>query len=109
MIVRSKMVIADDEEVLPRVSASLVAPPIVPPAIAPLRILQLEAHANTRLPFLMDPAGLAVEQFKLLRGRLNARAPGGGILVVTSPARLILFVWLMAYPLDPDLNINASR
>jgi capsular exopolysaccharide synthesis family protein len=86
MIARSKMVISDDEEVLPRASASLVAPPIVPTVIAPLRILQLEAHANTRLPFLMDPAGLAVEQFKLLRGRLNARAPGGGILVVTSPA-----------------------
>jgi capsular exopolysaccharide synthesis family protein len=34
----------------------------------------------------MDPAGLAVEQFKMLRGRLNARQPGGGILVVTSPA-----------------------
>ena len=85
MIVRSKMVIADDEEVLPR-AASLAAPLMVPPAIAPLRTIQLEAHADARLPFLMDPAGLAVEQFKLLRGRLNALEPGGGVLLVTSPA-----------------------
>jgi Mrp family chromosome partitioning ATPase len=85
MIVRSKMVIADDEEVLPR-AASLVAPLMVPPAIAPLRTIQLEAHADARLPFLVDPAGLAVEQFKLLRGRLNALEPGGGVLLVTSPA-----------------------
>jgi capsular exopolysaccharide synthesis family protein len=84
MIVRSKMVIADDEEVLPR-AGSLVAPLIVPPAIAPLRTIQLEAHADARLPFLTDSAGLAVEQFKLLRGRLNTLEPGGGVLLVTSP------------------------
>ena len=85
MIVRSKMVIADDVEVLPR-AASHVAPLIVPPAIAPLRTIQLEAHADARLPFLTDPAGLAVEQFKMLRGRLNALEPDGGVLLVTSPA-----------------------
>ena len=34
----------------------------------------------------MDPAGLAVEQYKMLRGRLNALEPRGGVLLVTSPA-----------------------
>jgi capsular exopolysaccharide synthesis family protein len=85
MIVRSKMVIADDEEILPRASASHAAPLIVPPAAAS-RTIQLEAHATARLPFLTDPAGLAVEQYKMLRGRLNALEPRGGVLLVTSPA-----------------------
>lgn len=85
MIVRSKMMIADDE-VLPRASASLAGPLIVPPAVAPSRTVQLVAHADLRVPFLMDPAGLAVEQYKMLRGRLNALEPRGGVLLVTSPA-----------------------
>jgi capsular exopolysaccharide synthesis family protein len=86
MIVRSKMVIADDEEVLSRSSAPLAAPLIVPPAVAPSRTIKLEAHADLRVPFVMDPAGLAVEQYKMLRGRLNALEPRGGVLLVTSPA-----------------------
>jgi protein-tyrosine kinase len=86
MIVRSKMVIAEDEKVLPRASASPAAPLIVPPAVAPSRTIKLEPHADLRVPFLMDPAGLAVEQYKLLRGRLNALEPRGGVLLVTSPA-----------------------
>jgi capsular exopolysaccharide synthesis family protein len=86
MILRSKMVIANNEEILPRASAPLAAPLIVPPALAPSRTIQIEAHATARLPFLMDPAGLAVEQYKMLRGRLNALEPHGGILLVTSPA-----------------------
>jgi Mrp family chromosome partitioning ATPase len=86
MILRSKMVIADDEEILPRASASLTAPLIVPPAVAASRTIQLKVHATARLPFLTDPAGLAVEQYKMLRGRLNALEPRGGVLVVTSPA-----------------------
>jgi capsular exopolysaccharide synthesis family protein len=86
MILRSKMVIANNEEILPRASAPLAAPLIVPPALAPSRTIQIEAHATARLPFLMDPAGLAVEQYKMLRGRLNALEPRGGILLVTSPA-----------------------
>jgi capsular exopolysaccharide synthesis family protein len=86
MIVRSKMMIADNEEILPRASASLAAPLIVPPAAAASRTIQLEAHATARLPFLTDPAGLAVEQYKMLRGRLNALEPRGGVLLVTSPA-----------------------
>jgi capsular exopolysaccharide synthesis family protein len=86
MIVRSKMVIADDEEVLSRASAPLAAPLIVPPAVAPSRTIKLEVHADLRVPFLIDPAGLAVEQYKMLRGRLNALEPRGGVLLVTSPA-----------------------
>jgi capsular exopolysaccharide synthesis family protein len=86
MIVRSQMMIADNEQVLPRASASLAAPLMVPHAVAPARTIQLEAHATCRLPFLMDPAGLAVEQYKMLRGRLNALEPRGGVLLVTSPA-----------------------
>jgi protein-tyrosine kinase len=86
MIVRSKMVIADDEQILPRVSASHAAPLIVPPAAAASRTVQLKAHATARLPFLTDPAGLAVEQYKMLRGRLNTLEPRGGVLMVTSPA-----------------------
>jgi capsular exopolysaccharide synthesis family protein len=86
MILRSKMVIANNEEILPRASAPLAAPLIVPPALAPSRTIQIEAHATARLPFLMDPAGLAVEQYKMLRGRLNTLEPRGGILLVTSPA-----------------------
>jgi capsular exopolysaccharide synthesis family protein len=86
MILRSKMVIANNEEILPRASAPLAGPLMVPPALAPSRTIQIEAHATARLPFLMDPAGLAVEQYKMLRGRLNTLEPHGGILLVTSPA-----------------------
>src|ERR1700761_6568227 len=86
MIVRSKMVIANDEEILPRASAPPAAPLIVPPVLAPSRTIKIEAHATARLPFLMDPAGLAVEQYKMLRGRLNTLEPRGGVLLVTSPA-----------------------
>jgi len=40
---------------------------------------------RSRLVFLTDPAGLAVEQYKLLRRRLNALRPQGGVLGITSP------------------------
>src|SRR5260370_41729147 len=85
-MIRSKMVIANGEDILSRASAPLAAPLTVPSALAPSRPIQIEAHATARLPFLMDPAGLAVEQYKMLRGRLNMLEPRGGILLVTSPA-----------------------
>jgi capsular exopolysaccharide synthesis family protein len=86
MIVRSKMVIADDDEVLLPDTPSPAAPPTVPAAVASSRMVKLESHAGLKLPFLMEPSGLAVEQYKLLRGRLNALQPRGGVLLVTSPA-----------------------
>jgi Mrp family chromosome partitioning ATPase len=86
MIVHSKMVIAEDKEVLPLSVPSLAAPPIGAHPVAAFRKIQMEAHATARLPFLTDPSGLAVEQYKLLRGRLNALEPRGGVLLVTSPA-----------------------
>jgi len=42
-------------------------------------------HAGSRLVFLTDPHGLAVESYKLLRTRLCAMSPNRGVLLVTSP------------------------
>jgi capsular exopolysaccharide synthesis family protein len=85
MIIHSQMVIAEDREGLSRPPSFPAAPPTVPPAVVSTRRIRVEAYATTRLPFLMDPAGLAVEQFKMLRGRLNELQPRGGVLLVTSP------------------------
>lgn len=41
---------------------------------------------NSRLVFLTDPNGLAVEQYKMLRRRLCSQHPLGGLLMVTSPS-----------------------
>lgn len=75
MIVRSHMVISEAEEL--RTAPSPVAD--VP------RIIHIEPRDNSRLAFLVDPTGLAVEQYKLLRGRLNTLQPRGGVLLMTSP------------------------
>lgn len=85
MIVHTKLGIAD-EEIVPRGSAPAPTPLIVPPILAASRTVRLEAHETSRLPFLTDPAGLAIEQYKMLRGRLNTLEPRGGVLLVTSPA-----------------------
>ena len=45
----------------------------------------IEPDKRSRLAFLTDPAGLAVEQYKLLRRRLNALRPQGGLVGITSP------------------------
>jgi capsular exopolysaccharide synthesis family protein len=47
--------------------------------------ITIEPDRRSRLVFLTDPAGLAVEQYKLLRRRLNALRPQGGVLAITSP------------------------
>jgi capsular exopolysaccharide synthesis family protein len=47
--------------------------------------ITLEIHKGSRLVFLTDPFGLAVESYKLLRTRLCAMSPGGGEVLVTSP------------------------
>jgi Mrp family chromosome partitioning ATPase len=75
MIVRSSMVISEAEE--PRTAQS--SPADVP------RVIRIEPKDNSRLAFLVEPGGLAVEQYKLLRGRLNALQPRGGVLLMTSP------------------------
>jgi capsular exopolysaccharide synthesis family protein len=49
------------------------------------KVIRIEPSHKSRLVFLTDPAGLAVEQYKLLRRRLNVRNPLGGVLLVTSP------------------------
>ena len=36
--------------------------------------------------FLTDPGGLAAERYKVLRRQLCALKPGGGIVLLTSPA-----------------------
>jgi Mrp family chromosome partitioning ATPase len=39
----------------------------------------------SRLVFLNDPTGIAVEQYKLMRRRLRLVHPEGGLIVITSP------------------------
>jgi capsular exopolysaccharide synthesis family protein len=48
-------------------------------------VLRIDPHNKSRLVFLTEPVGLAVEQYKLLRRRLNARNPLGGVVLITSP------------------------
>jgi capsular exopolysaccharide synthesis family protein len=76
MIVRTE--VALETEKIP--SASTPSSPT--PGV---RVIRLQPEPTSRLAFLTDPVGLAVEQYKLLRGRLNALQPRGGVLLVTSP------------------------
>ena len=55
------------------------------PALVAKRIT-LEPNKYSRLVFLADPNGLAVERYKLLRSRLFAVSPHGGLILVTSPS-----------------------
>lgn len=41
---------------------------------------------KSRLVFVTEPAGLAVEQYKILRRRLCNQHPEGGVVLVTSPS-----------------------
>ncbi len=47
--------------------------------------IAIQTDKRSRLAFLIDSAGLAVEQYKLLRRRLNALRPQGGLIGITSP------------------------
>jgi Mrp family chromosome partitioning ATPase len=47
--------------------------------------IDIEPGKQSRLVFLTDPCGLAVERYKLLRRRLCALSPHGGLLLITSP------------------------
>jgi len=49
-------------------------------------IVQIEPGRGSRLVFMTDPNGLAVERYKLLRRKLCAQKPQGGVLLVTSPS-----------------------
>ena len=48
-------------------------------------LLMLEPGRNSRLVFLTDPSGLAVEQYKILSRRLLTSHPRGGVVMITSP------------------------
>jgi capsular exopolysaccharide synthesis family protein len=47
--------------------------------------ISVHPDRNSRLVFLTDPAGLAVERYKLLRRRLCTLHPRGGVVLITSP------------------------
>ncbi len=48
--------------------------------------IEIETDDRTRLVFESDPCSLAVERYKLLRRRLCAMNPDGGLILITSPA-----------------------
>lgn len=50
------------------------------------RSRDIKLNPDSRLVFVTDPDGLAVERYKLLRRRLWARSPSGGMILVTSPS-----------------------
>ena len=76
MIVQSEIVVKAHE-----------AEPAVSPAPSnpAARVIRIQPQPTSRLAFVTEPTGLAVEQYKLLRGRLNALQPRGGVMLVTSP------------------------
>lgn len=50
------------------------------------RVITPTSDKNSRLVFLTEPTGLAVEQYKILRRRLSNLHPNGGVMLVTSPS-----------------------
>jgi capsular exopolysaccharide synthesis family protein len=50
------------------------------------RSITLSPRKKSRLVFLTEPEGLAAEQYKILRRRLLASHPEGGVMLVTSPS-----------------------
>jgi capsular exopolysaccharide synthesis family protein len=50
------------------------------------RMVTLQPGKKSRLVFLTEPEGLAVEQYKILRHRLRTLHPDGGVMLVTSPS-----------------------
>ena len=59
--------------------------PIAPISLSEPRII-IEPNKSSRLVFLTEPAGLAVERYKLLRHRLQGISPKGGLILITSPS-----------------------
>jgi capsular exopolysaccharide synthesis family protein len=70
-------------------SATLPLSPVEPDPNAQLRLcaeqITLDTTRHSRLVFMTEPHGLAVESYRLLRTRLCAANPKGGVLLVTSP------------------------
>jgi capsular exopolysaccharide synthesis family protein len=77
MISRPTIHSIDDEELLEDVSSALKLR---------AEVIEIETDQHSRLVFLTDPYGLAVERYKLLRSRLFAMSPQGGLILVTSPS-----------------------
>jgi capsular exopolysaccharide synthesis family protein len=50
------------------------------------RVVTIQPNKKSRLVFLTEPTGLAVEQYKLLRRRLCNLHPRGGAMLITSPS-----------------------
>lgn len=49
------------------------------------RAFTVQPDKKSRLVFLTEPAGLAVERYKMLRRRLCTLHPHGGVMLITSP------------------------
>ncbi len=77
------MKIYPDTEALYQVEFKQSTPVLVTTLNPPI---PMEPGPASRLVFLTDPHGLAVEQYKRLRGQLCNRSPRGGLLLVTSPS-----------------------
>ncbi len=58
--------------------------PVAPISGAPL--IELDSAVTSRLVFVTDPGGLAAERYRVLRRKLCALSPLGGVVLVTSPA-----------------------
>jgi capsular exopolysaccharide synthesis family protein len=59
----------------------------LPSRLAPgNRVITVQPDKRSRLVFLTEPAGLAVEQYKMLRRRLCTLHPHGGVMLITSPS-----------------------
>ena len=50
------------------------------------RRIPIHPDCRSRLVYLTDPDGLAVESYRLLRRRLNTLHPKGGVVLMTSPS-----------------------
>lgn len=48
--------------------------------------ISIHPDSTSRLVFLTDPGGLAVERYRLLRRRLHTLHPDGGVVLTTSPS-----------------------
>ena len=57
-----------------------------PQKLAPERRLPFTPDDTSRLVFLTEPEGLAVERYRLLRRRLCTIHPDGGVVLITSPS-----------------------
>src|SRR5215472_12502365 len=50
------------------------------------RQISINLDSASRLVYLTDPEGLAVERYRLLRRHLDTLHPDGGVLLITSPS-----------------------